>query len=334
MRNVTAASLIQQARIWTNTVGSKQPPDSDLLSFCNTSFAMWYEKIADATESDYWWEEYLFTTVSGVNNYLVPTDQDRIRRVDSQVTQVPANQRWVAVRRYDEAMKNVFGAMFGGPAMPGGQVIKISYLPIPPFLSQYAFLTVPTADGLDSLTFTATQAGLNGQAVTISFLPTGVGNVATVLVSANNITVVFAYACTAQTVVTAFNSVPAATYLASCTCTQPNDHVVPSFVPATPLGGTLQFDFINGLDRYLVADMAALIAMRLGRDPSPWVAERERIEPLLTIRAAKRDSNEPQQCKDTMRERMLESGPFYAVFPYRFAYRIEGQYMDLRPFVA
>ena len=108
MRNVTAASLVQQARIWTNTVGSKQPPDSDLLSLCNTSFAMWYEKIADATESDYWWEEYLFTTVSGVNNYLVPADQDRIRRVDSQVTQAPQNQRWVAVRRYDEAMKNIF----------------------------------------------------------------------------------------------------------------------------------------------------------------------------------------------------------------------------------
>ena len=333
MRNVTAASLVQQARIWTNTVGSKQPPDSDLLSLCNTSFAMWYEKIADATESDYWWEEYLFTTVSGVNNYLVPADQDRIRRVDSQVTQAPQNQRWVAVRRYDEAMKNVFGAMFGGPAMPANQVIKISYLPVPPFLSQYAFLTIPTADTFDSITFTATQAGLNGQAVQIQIIPGGGAGAAVVTVAGMLISVEVGSGCTAQTVVTAFNAVPAATYLASVACTQPNDVMV-SVRSQAPLGGTLQFDFINGLDRYLVADMAALIAMRLGRDPSPWVAERERIEPLLTIRAAKRDSNEPQQCKDTMREQMFESGPFYAVFPYRFAYRVEGQYMDLRPFVA
>lgn len=336
MRLVTFASIIQQARVWLNVVGSAQPPDSDIMQFVAQDFADYYERVIDASDSNYYWNTYQFLTVAGQNGYAVPIDQNRVKRVDSliQNASTPGNQQWGTVKRYDTALKYAMAGFFN-QAIPGGQTIQISYVPnSPQNIAQYAFLSITTADTFDSITFTATNAGLPGQAVQIAITLGGAAGAAVVTVSGMVITVEIGAGCTAQTVVTAFQGVAAAVFLASCACTQPNDLMVQTAQPATPLGGTLQFDFPANGDRFIVAGVAGLIAMRLGRDASPWVAERNRLEPLLAIRATKRDENWPPVAKDTMRDQMMgRTGLLWAVTQNRFSYNWEGQNIDIRPWL-
>jgi hypothetical protein len=341
VRNVEFSALIQQARQWVDIGASQDPPDADIANFGNQSFTQFFEKVADATDSDYFWEYYSFITQQGVNDYTIPVDLDRLRRVDNLISgNNGSNQQWATVRRYDEAKQNAYGAYFGGQTMPGNQTIRLGYCPTAPVLSQYAFLTVlaqPNTDPVDGLTFTAQQPGNFGANISITIvngasISWAIG--ATPL--AITLTVVSGVS-TCSAIVTSLAIAPVQVQaLISVATAFPSSSGVAFSNPisATNLGGTLQFNFINGFDRYLVADMASMICRRLERDPTNFEAEKLRLEPLLTARAARRDSNDPQVAKDVMGDRLAMAGPFFAVYPNRFVYRIYGQQMKLLPFVA
>jgi hypothetical protein len=212
---------------------------------------------------------------------------------------------------------------FYGLQIPGGQTIRLSYAPQAPVLSQYAFLSITTADGIDSITFTAQQAALPGTAVKIVIQ---LGGATGVVVSGLTITITIAPTATAGQVQAAFNAVPQATNLASCTVTNNGvDSMVQTAMAATNLGGTIQFDFANGWERQLVADLASMITRRLDRDPTKYEDEKNRIQAKIRTWASKRDSGEPQVCKDVMADRWMSEGPLLAVWPNRFGYRIFGQ---------
>ena len=339
MRQVSFASIIAQGRQWTDTVGAQDPQDSEIANFVGQSFCDWYDKVTDAAESDYWFAQQLISTVSGQNNYTLPIDLSRIRRVDSQVgNAAPGNQRWVSVRRFDEAMQNTFGALFGGPIMPGGQIIRVSYLPVAPFPQQYATLTLYSADGIDGIVFTANQGGSPGTNVSVQIVAGG-GGATTVAAPVSPYAIVITLKSGGDTIVNILaalnvNTSVALQVLSAASLTPLQTDSFTAAVSAVNLGGTLQWDFINGWDRWLVADTAAFIQRRLKLDDGPFIAERERLTPGLSVKAAKRDENEPQQAKDVMRARVLERGPFFSVYPYRFGYRVYAQNLYLLPFVA
>lgn len=326
MRVVSVDALIRQARSWTDIGMSQSPTDAEILDFANQSIPEWFEKLLDASESDWAFAQYQFITQNGVSSYNLPADANRLRFVDSLVTNNGSGaQRWVGLRRYDEALRNSYGAIWGPQGVPGGQTVRLSYNPVAPVFAQYASLQILTADGLDSITITAKQPGPNGKAITVAI---ALGGSLGVAVTGLAITITVpssGSAPTATAVLQAFNAVAAATYLASISTTQGNDTLPQVAMAATPLAGTVAYDFVNGWDRYVVADMSAYICRRLGREATPFEAEKQRLEAGLLTRAAKRDSGEPQVCKDVQRQNWIEGPGSMTIWPYRFAYRIFGQ---------
>ncbi len=341
MRLVQFSDLVAQARSWTDIGASQDPTDSEIAGFGNLAFTQWYEKVADATESDYYWEYYSFITQQGVNDYPIAIDMDRLRRVDSLIQQNGNNQQWATVRRYDEAKQNAYGAFFGGQTMPGNQTIRLGYLPVAPVLAQYASLTVlaqPNTDPVDGLIFTSNFPGNYGLNLSLTIVnggsigwAIGATPLSIVLTIQSGVSTCFqiqqSLALTAPTQVQ---------QLINVATTFPSSSGIPfsNLITQTNLGGVTQFNFINGFERYIVADMAAMICRRLERDPTNFEAEKLRLEPLLTARAARRDSNDPQVAKDVQGERIAMASPWFAVYPYRFVYRIYGENMKLLPFVA
>ena len=339
MRNVQFSDLIAQARQWVDIGASQDPPDSDIARFGNYAFSQWYEKVADATDSDYFFEYAQFVTVQGQNNYTIPVDMDRLRRVDSLISGNSGNQQWASVRRFDEAKQNAYGAFFGGQTMPGNQTIRLGYLPTAPVLAQYASLTVlaqPLVDDVDGLIFTANQAGNYGLNISLTIVDGGSISWA---IGATPLSIVLTIQSGVSTCFQIQQSLTGAPtqvqQLINVATTFPNSSGIAfsNLILQTSFGGVTQFNFINGFDRYITADMAAMICRRLERDPTNFEAEKLRLEPLLTARAARRDSNDPQVAKNVQGERLAMASPWFAVYPYRFVYRIYQEQMMLLPFV-
>lgn len=328
MRLITVDSIMSMARVYTDTKGAQNPPDVDLLAVVNEVFPSFYDDLLDASESDWYFKQYSFATQPGISSYQLPADHHRLKYADSLALPAPAQgplQKWTRLRRMDEALLNMPGAFFG-TQVPGGQTIRLSYNPQAPFLSQYAFQTILTQDGLDSMTITAAQPAVPGTAVKVA-VQLGTGPSASVSVAGMTITITVPTAgATAGQVQAAFNAVPAATNLASFSVTNNGaDLVVQQAQGPTALGGSIQFDFVNGWERYLVAALGSFIMRRRKLDNGPFEAEMAMVRAAVRTWASKRDSGEPQVCKDVMTERWMSSGPLGEVFPTRYGYRIHGQ---------
>ena len=337
MRNVSFDSIVKRVRQRANLVGSQNPPDSDIMGYVADAFVQMYVRVMDASSSDFWWAYSYFNTQQGVNLYPLPVDHDRLRRVDSQAQGTPGSvQSWADVPRYDEALENTLGTPWGGTVMPSGQTIRIAYAPDAPVPQQYATLTFNSENGIDGLLFTATQAAQLGLNVSVQISTSG-GSGTTIGFGSNKYQIIIYLKSGGDTIVNilaAYRASAQAMAVASIqSLTNLQGDSFTASVAAQNLSGVLQYNMPEGFDRYLVADASALVCSRLNRDGAAHAAERDKLEALITVRADKRDENQPQVAKDVQRERARMASPFYVQTANRFGYRIYGNQIRLAPYV-
>lgn len=337
---VTTASLMAQARQWSDTTTAPNPSDSDVLNFVNQSFGRLYDFLVEAYGEDYFFETAFFTTfpvgaqgngfyytfpfsfggnsTAGGNTYPLPTDFYKMRLMDLQ-TQGPPNALYSPVQRYDEALRDAYN--YGNQqSIPPGLVFRVQYIPTSPTLSQYAFLFVPSFNGVDGITFTAVQSGTYGTYISIQTnAPSGGGSV---VVNALSITITPAINATAATVVAQIVASPAASALVTATASNGGD-VFATVLAATVLGGTVQFDFVQNWERYVICDVASMILQRLDRDCDRFLAEKDRLEEKIRDLAETRDPGFPLVAKDNQLE-AISTGPFSPFFIQRYCYTIQG----------
>ena len=340
MRLIQFSDIIQRARQRTNTVGSQNPIDSYIMGYVADEFVEMYVKVMDASESDFWYEYATFVTQSGVNNYPLPIDQDRLRRVDSQAVGTPASaNQWATCPRFSEAEQNSFGSFWGSAQIPGGQTIRLAYAPDPPVPQQYATLTLLSSDGIDGIVFTAIQAGLPGTNVSVQIAtPSPSSGVTVISVGSTPYNVIITPASGGDTIKNILAALTAsalsnAVLSASALANLQSDKFTTA-VAAQNLGGVLNYNMPEGFDRMLVAGAAALICSSLNRDGTAFTAERNEQAALVTTRATKRDENWPEVAQDVQRQRSIERNPFFQANPTRFAYREYGQQIMLMPYIA
>jgi hypothetical protein len=330
-RVVSVASIMQQARSQTDTVGSQNPPDSDLLNFINLAFTPWYDLLIEGYGQDYFFTTDIVTTVNGVADIPLPADFYKMRFVDFQLSM--PQEAYIPMQPYDEALRDSYN--FGSPsAIPGGQNLRLSYNPVAPVLQQYASLFVPSNNGTDGVTLTALTQGPYGNSIQVQFLtPSGSGNISVTSIPHQGIIVdiVPASGATLGSVVTQINTASNWPGLAVQFSASGSPLLADGFsttIVTTPLGGTTSFDFVNGWERYLIAKGAYYIATRLGRDPTVYDMAANKCEGDLQALIATRDAGSVFVAKDYEAEGSCFM-PWFPTWCRGFAYRLQGGNLHL-----
>lgn len=259
-----------------------------------------------------------FSPNAGGNTYPLPADYYKMRLVDVQL-QGGQNPTYSPVQRYDEALRDGFN--FGAQQnIPPGVTFRLQYIPTSPTLAQYAFLFVPSSNGVDGITFTALQSGPYGNNISVTtYAPSGAGSV---VVNALSIRITPANNATAASVVAQIVGSAAASALVTVTASLGTDSFA-TVLAATPLGGTTQVDFIQNWERYVICDVAAMILQRLDRDADRFLVEKDRLEEKIRDLAETRDAGFPLVAKDNQLE-AASVGPFSPFFIQRYGYTIQG----------
>lgn len=324
---VTMASIMAQAREVTDTVGSLNPPDSDLELIGNQSFKRLHDMLVSAYGADYNWEEYFFTTTQNSAVYPLPPDFYKMRLMDLQISPtVPA--MYVPVQRYDEALRDSFN--FGNQsAIQGGLIFRVSYNQTAPYLSQYANTFLSALEGSTGVLLTAAQPGLEGFDITLTAKSAGF-QVITADVPDQTVTIQGFGGMTLQTLVNTINAAAGMSELLVASVVGPPGATMqaPTNIQNGFLGGTLEYDFVNGYERYVICDMAMQVCRRLERDFSPFLAEKAELTDTLQCLADERDPGFPLQAKDNQME-AIAMGPFSPFFNQRYLYTIQGNNLRL-----
>lgn len=327
MRSVDAAQIMYMARAATDVVGSQNPSDGDLLLQLNESFPEWYNLLAQAYSNDWAWNSYQFTTTLNQPNYQLPPDYFLCRWVDIQIAAGTPGQ-WAPVMRYDEALRGAY--LYGAQLVEPGLVFRLSYTPTAPVLSQYATLLINSADGIDGILFQAVQAGTPGTNVTVTTLaPTGGSTIVTVS-GGYNVTITPASGATNLQVVSTVNATPGASAVLVASVAGLGGDTFSTVQAKTALGTgqTLSFNFVNGLERYLVADCAGWITHRLDRDSSKFDAEKQRLEGIVRDLVETRDPGLPFVAPDNEMEQ-INAAPYWPTWNRRYGYTLQGNYINL-----
>lgn len=318
--------MMAQARSWTDTTGSRNPSDSDLAAFGNLAFTNWYNLLAEAYGQDWTWATSFFSTLSNQIAYPQPADFFLLRLVDQQVVPPSANSAgtFIPVTRYNEVERGNYN--FGGQTVDQGLVFRLSYNPIAPVLSQYATLTLNSSDGIDGITFTAQASGTIGVNVSIQ-ITTGAGGATTITIGATPYAVIINLKTGGDTILNVVSALQTSAAAKAVVNAVASTNIVnDSFTTAvnsTNLGGTLTFDFINGLERGPINDMASFICTRLDRDASRFVQDRDKLEASIRDLVETRDVGLPLVAPDNEMEEE-SANPYWGAFPHRYKYTIEG----------
>jgi hypothetical protein len=325
-RIIDVASLVAQARQETDTVGSRNPPDSDLLGFCNREMPSWFDIITEAYSQDYNFTTATILTVAGVADYALPVSIYKLRFAD---LQFGPNGAKIPLQPYNEALRDSYS--FGQPQyIQGGQTITLSYTPTCPVLQQYASLTFNSADGIDGIVFTAKAAGSAGLNVSIQFT-TGAGGATTVTIGSTPYAVVVNLKTggdTIQNVLAALAASAAAKQVvnaAALTLVQTDSFT--AAMAQTNLGGTVSWDFVGGWESLIIAGMAMRICRRLDRDYSGFIGEYTQKLADIKAMAVTRDSGSSMEMKDYESERSML--PFAPPFMRTYLYRLQGNNLHL-----
>lgn len=291
---VATSDLILQVRERLDIVGSQNPPDSAILNMLNQAVKRWYDGVVEAYGADYFFNTYTFTTVNNQQLYAMPPDFYKIRFLD---LIVGTSQQRVPMLPFPEEMRDAYG--FGSPQfIQSGQQIEVSYTPRAPTLILFAQLNVTTADGVDSVMFTSQQPGLTGTATRLVIATGGTAGTASATASGLVVTLTIGTGATAGQVVAAIQANPQVFALMNATASQPADAMVQSALAATNLGGNVQYSFVNGWERLIIADGCAQVAARLDLDPSPFLQEKAELKMEINSLAQTRDSGHAFELKD------------------------------------
>lgn len=292
---VATSDLILQVRERLDIVGSQNPPDSAILNMLNQAVKRYYDLIVEAYGNDYYFNQTTITTVNNQQYYSLPLDFYKIRFCDL-IVGAAGNQK-VPMLPFPEELRDSYG--FGSPMfIQSGQQIQVTYTPRAPTLLQYAQLQVLTADGVDYLTLTAQQPGLTGTKTQIVIATGGPAGTATASASGLVVTITIGTGATANQVIAAIQSNAGAFSLVSASASQPADLMVQSVLAATNLGGNVQYDFVNGWERLVIADVCAQVAARLDLDPTPFLQEKAELKAEIGQIAQTRDSGHAMEVKD------------------------------------
>jgi hypothetical protein len=291
---VATSDLIQQVRDRLDIGVSQNPPDTAILAMLNQAFRRYYDLVVEAYGEDYFIATTTVTTTSGIATYNLPSDFYKVRWMDLIIGGTATQPLKIPIRPFPEELRDSYG--FGNPQyIAGNQQILVTYTPRAPLLVEYASLSVLTNDGIDSLVFTAQLGGLSGNAVKVALVSGG-----SLSVSVTGLTVTVTYVTgttTAAQIVAAVNASAAAFALVEASATQPNDTVSATML-ATALSGVTTYDFVNGWERLVIADVSAQIASRLELDPSVFLAEKAELKTDLAMLAQTRDSGHAAELKD------------------------------------
>lgn len=316
-----------QVRQRTDTVGSPNPPDSDLLGMTNQAFCRWYDRVVGAYGTDEFFSTGTFTTVAQQADYsllnLFP-DFYKLRFVDLLIG--PGGAK-VPIEPYNEALRDAYN-LGQNVFIPSGQVISVNYIPAAPQLQQYASVFVHSFDLIDGITFQSVYSGTYGTTLYLeTFAPSGAGSISVVANGGGGqvIQLTPPAASTNMSLSGFVNNAanwPNANPLLSATASQNGFDVFSTAMSATQLSGTIQFDYINGWERFVISDTAAQLMQRLERDSTMFDAECKKFEQELISLAAIRDVGQPQEMKDFEAEQA--QWPWAPPFLRGYVYRLQG----------